>query len=67
MISLQEEFDKHKINKGRDTLFNILRKHYMLVEPKKASGRTTQSYHRFNKYKNKIKDLTIVRQNQAWG
>lgn len=66
MIALEKEFEQHQISIGRDTLFSILRKHDMLVEPKKASARTTMSYHRFHTYKNKIKDLEIVRPNQVW-
>jgi putative transposase len=51
---------------GRDTLFNILREHKMLTLRKKYSARTTNSYHRFYKYNNIIKDLEINRSNQAW-
>lgn len=66
MISMADDFEKQEINIGRDTLFNILRKYKMLVEPKKASARTTHSYHRFYKYNNLIKDLKIKRPNQVW-
>jgi putative transposase len=51
---------------GRDTLFNILREHKILTLRKKYSARTTNSYHRFYKYNNIIKDLEINRSNQAW-
>jgi putative transposase len=34
---------------GRDKLFAILREHEMLVRRKKASCKTTDSYHRFHK------------------
>lgn len=66
MISLADDFRKQEISIGRDTLFNILRKHQMLIKPKKASARTTDSYHRFYKYNNLIKDLRINRPNQVW-
>ncbi len=65
-ISLDDEFTKAKIKVGRDTLFNILRKHNMLTLRKKTSARTTNSYHRFYKYKNIIKDIEINRPNQVW-
>ncbi|GAF87525.1 unnamed protein product, partial [marine sediment metagenome] len=39
---------------GRDKLFALLRKHRMLVVPKKKYPKTTNSYHRFRKYKNLI-------------
>ena len=64
--SLDNEFKKAKLKVGRDTLFNVLRKHNMLTLRKKNSARTTNSYHRFYKYKNIIKDMKITRANQVW-
>ncbi|WP_407557922.1 IS3 family transposase [Winogradskyella sp. 4-2091] len=64
--SLDDEFTKANIKVGRDTLFNVLRKHNMLTLRKKTSARTTNSYHRFYKYNNIIKDLEIARTNQVW-
>jgi transposase InsO family protein len=51
---------------GRDKLFDILRQHQMLVKRKKASCRTTDSYHRFHKYKNLVKDMAVTAPNQVW-
>jgi len=51
---------------GRDKLFDILREHDMLVKRKKASCRTTDSYHRFHKYKNLVKDMDVTAPNQVW-
>ena len=51
---------------GRDKLFDILRLHNMLVRRKKASCRTTYSYHRFHKYSNLIKGMEITAPNQVW-
>lgn len=64
--SLKDDFDKANLKVGRDTLFNILRKHNMLTLRKKPSYRTTNSLHRFYKYKNSIKDLEVNRANQVW-
>ncbi|WP_411831111.1 IS3 family transposase [Mariniflexile sp. AS56] len=64
--SLKDEFTKANLNVGRDTLFNILRKHNMLTLRKKYSSRTTNSYHRFYKYNNIIKDIEVTRPNQVW-
>lgn len=64
--SLDEEFTNANLKIGRDTLFNILRKHNMLTLRKKPSYRTTNSLHRFYKYKNSIKDLEVNRPNQVW-
>jgi len=63
---LENEFLKANLKVGRDTLFNLLRKHQMLTLRKKYSARTTNSLHRFYKYKNIIKDLEVSRPNQVW-
>ena len=64
--SLDNEFTKANLKVGRDTLFNVLRKHNMLTLRKKTSARTTNSYHRFYKYKNIIKNMKVTRPNQVW-
>lgn len=64
--SLDNEFVNANIKVGRDTLFNILRKHQMLTLRRKTSAKTTNSYHRFYKYNNIIKDIEITRPNQVW-
>ena len=64
--SLVDEFTKANLKVGRDTLFNVLRKHNMLTLRKKYSSRTTNSLHRFYKYKNIIKDVEVTRPNQVW-
>ena len=66
MKSLSQDFEEHKVKVGRDTLFNILREHRMLTLRKKYSARTTNSYHRFYKYNNIIKDIEVTRPNQVW-
>ena len=64
--SLDVDFTNANIKVGRDTLFNILRKHNMLTLRKKNSARTTNSHHRFYKYNNIIKDLNVTKPNQVW-
>ncbi len=66
MKSLKQDFEKQQVKVGRDTLFNILREHKMLTLRKKYSARTTNSLHRFYKYKNIIKDVEVTRPNQVW-
>jgi len=51
---------------GRDTLFKVLREYNMLTLRKKTSARTTNSYHRFYKYSNIIKDIEVTKANQVW-
>ena len=66
MRSLKDEFHKYDLKVGRDQLFRILRENRLLIRRKKYSSRTTNSYHRFYKYDNIIKDLEINRPNQVW-
>tara|TARA_R110002051_G_scaffold127873_2_gene201505 strand:- start:8946 stop:9686 length:741 start_codon:yes stop_codon:yes gene_type:complete len=65
-VSLDGEFAKANLKVGRDTLFNVLRQHNMLTLRKRYSARTTNSYHRFYKYRNIIKDMEVTRPNQVW-
>ncbi len=64
--SLNDDFNKQSIKMGRDQLFNLLRENNLLIKRKKYSCRTTNSYHRFYKYNNIIKDLVICQPNQVW-
>jgi len=64
--SLGNEFTNANLKVGRDTLFNVLRKHNMLTLRKKTSARTTNSYHRFYKYSNIIKNIEVTKPNQVW-
>jgi len=66
MKSLNQDFQKQQLKVGRDTLFNVLRKNQMLTLRKKYSCRTTNSYHRFYKYNNIIKNVEINKPNQVW-
>ncbi len=66
MKSLNKDFQKQQLKVGRDTLFKVLRNNNMLTLRKKYSARTTNSYHRFYKYKNIIKDVKIKKPNQVW-
>ena len=63
---LTSGFQKLDMKIGRDRLFDVLRDNDMLVRRKKASFKTTNSYHHFHKYNNLIKDLKITRPNQVW-
>lgn len=46
------------IKVGRDHLFALLREHRMLIQPKRAYHKTTQSHHRFHCHPNLIKSGT---------
>ena len=65
-VELKPVFKKLNLKIGRDRLFDILRDKGMLVYRKKASCKTTNSYHHFHKYTNLVKDKEITRPNQVW-
>ncbi len=64
--ALHFSFEASGFKVGRDKLFDILRANDLLVKRKKASCRTTDSYHRFHKYSNLVKDMTVGSPNQVW-
>jgi len=64
--ALHPSFEAAHIKVGRDSLFDILREHNMLIRRKKASCKTTNSYHHFHKYSNLVKDMEITAPNQVW-
>lgn len=51
---------------GRDKFFEVLRANYLLVIPKRSYHKTTNSYHRFKKHKNLIKEYNIRKPNDVW-
>jgi putative transposase len=51
---------------GRDKFFDILRKRKLLVKRKKKYVTTTDSWHRFHKYKNKLKGKLLTGPHQAY-
>jgi transposase InsO family protein len=64
--ALHTMFILENLKVGRDKLFDILREHEMLVKRKKAYCKTTDSYHRFHKYNNLVKDMVVTAPNQVW-
>jgi transposase InsO family protein len=64
--ALKSDFQSRRLKVGRDRLFDILREYDMLVKRKKSHTKTTDSYHRFHKYTNLVKDITPTRPNQVW-
>ena len=54
------------IKLGRDGLFDLLRKHRLLIKPKRSYTKTTFSKHWMRKHPNLYANLTVDRPNQAW-
>jgi putative transposase len=51
---------------GRDKFIDILRANHLLIVPKRSYHITTNSHHRFRKYKNQLLDLQINQPEQVW-
>lgn len=50
---------------GRDAFFTFLRRNHLMLPPRKTRH-TTNSNHRYHKWKNRIKGLAVDRPNMLW-
>jgi transposase InsO family protein len=65
-IMLEPFLGEHKIKTGRDKLFDLLAAYKLLVRRRKRRVSTTQSYHRFHKYPNLIREMELSGIHQLW-
>ena len=65
-LMLQPFLAEHQIKIGRDKLFDVLATYKLLIRRRKRRISTTQSYHRFHKYPNLIKEMKVTSINQLW-
>lgn len=63
---IRESLAMQEIKFGRDKLFALLRKHQMLILPKRRYIQTTMSKHWLRKYPNLIKDLQVSGPDEVW-
>lgn len=64
---LQPFMQEHQLHIGRDSLFTVLCSNGLLVGKRKRNKHiTTDSFHRYRKYKNLIKEFVPVGSNQLW-
>ena len=63
---LQPFLLEHQIKMGRDRLFDVLSANYLLVRRKKKQTITTNSFHRFKKYPNLIRNFVPTAPCQLW-
>lgn len=63
---IKPKLEQQGIKIGRDSLFNILRKRFLLVQKRRKYQITTQSKHNFFKHPNRIKNLNINTPEQVW-
>ena len=67
MILVKEALGEAGEKIGRDRLFEVLRKHQLLLRPKRSERpRTTQSYHSLPIFTNLIKGREYSRPNEVW-
>lgn len=63
---LQEKFVQHGIKLGRDGLYFLLGNYGLLIRHRKRKPYTTNSYHRFKKYPNLIKEMILTQAGMLW-
>ena len=63
---LQPFLLEHQIKMGRDRLFDVLSANYLFVRRRKKQTITTNSYHRFKRYPNLIRDFVPNAPNELW-
>ena len=67
---LREPLQRLGLSMGRDALFDVLRHARLLVPPRRAYHKTTDSHHRFHRHPNLLKpgaqQLSISASEQAW-
>jgi putative transposase len=66
LVVLRPFIASHGIELGRDALFNLLRRHGLLVRKRKTRLQTTFSRHRFRKYPNLVKEMVVQRRGCLW-
>ncbi len=63
---LQAELSGSEFGLGRDKFFDLLGRYGLLVKRRKKYVTTTQSWHFYHKYKNRLKDRKITGAHQAY-
>jgi putative transposase len=66
LVHLEGVLERHSIKMGRDALFDLLRKHNLLIRRRKRKAKTTDSTHPWRKYPNLIKSFKPNKTNQLW-
>ena len=63
---LKENFIQHTIKLGRDGLYHLLGRYGLLIRHRRTKPYTTNSYHRYKKYPNLIKELVLTQAGMLW-
>ena len=59
LLMLRDDFAAHKINIGRDSFFELLRKNNLLIKRKRRYVRTTDSNHPYHKWPDLTKSFKL--------
>ena len=65
-LMLQPFLAEHHIKMGRDKLFDVMATYKLLIRRRKRRISTTQSYHRFHKYPNLVREFKVTGITQLW-
>jgi putative transposase len=63
---LKQPLSSHGIKMGRDAIQELRRQYGLIQRPRRRYIATTDSYHRFKKYPNIIKDLVVTKPSILW-
>ena len=63
---INQKLTEHRLEAGRDYLFNLLTKHKLLIRNRRRKVITTNSQHWMHKYSNLTIELQIIRPEQLW-
>lgn len=63
---LMQKLAEHKLDVGRDYLFDLLAKHKLLIRNRRRKAVTTDSRHWMRKYSNLITEMEVTRPGQLW-
>jgi transposase InsO family protein len=63
---INQKLSEHKLDVGRDYLFDLLEKYKLLIRNRKRKAITTNSNHWMRKYNNLVKELELCRPEQLW-
>lgn len=63
---INQKLSEHKLDAGRDYLFDLLARYKLLIRNRRRKAITTDSRHWMRKYSNLILELEILRPDQLW-
>jgi putative transposase len=65
-LMIKQDLVKHSIKMGRDQLHQMLLEYGLTIRKKRRGIKTTNSYHRFRRHPNLIKQLILDRPEMLW-